>query len=170
MGRRAGRFHGPGSESSPMFTDLSARSCIERRRRWKSSLAVYADDRHGPTHRGAQARGSNSARQLKRMVCRLARGRSGKAKPPRTYGQIRGYTRQQPRTIPEFQYSSRSETALFSAGSCLRSAVQGRNPKATNSRKGKTLKSPPIGGFSNSRAEPESLTERLMLLSGVLSK
>ena len=34
-----------------------------------------------------------------------------------------------PRTIPELRYSSLSEPALFSAGSRLRSAVQGRNPK-----------------------------------------
>ena len=44
------RLHGPGSESSPMFTDLSARSRIDRRGRRKSPLFVYADDRQGPTH------------------------------------------------------------------------------------------------------------------------
>src|ERR1035438_9289344 len=36
-----------------------------------------------------------------------------------------------PRTIREAQYSRLSETALLSADSCLRSAVQGRNPKAS---------------------------------------
>jgi hypothetical protein len=50
------RFHGPVSESSPMFTDLSARSCIDRRGRRKSPVSVYADDRHGPTHQRTQGR------------------------------------------------------------------------------------------------------------------
>jgi hypothetical protein len=50
------RFHGPGRESSPMFTDLSARSCIDRRGRRKSPVSVYADDRHGPTQQRTQAR------------------------------------------------------------------------------------------------------------------
>jgi hypothetical protein len=40
-----------------MFTDLSARSCIDRRRRRKSPVSVYADNRRGPTHRGPQVRG-----------------------------------------------------------------------------------------------------------------
>ena len=39
-----------------MFTDLSARSCVHRRRRGEISRSVYADDRRGPVHRGAQAR------------------------------------------------------------------------------------------------------------------
>ena len=39
-----------------MFTDLSALSCIDRRRRRKSPVSVDAVDRHGPTHRGTQAR------------------------------------------------------------------------------------------------------------------
>ena len=39
-----------------MFTDLSARSCIDRRGRPKSPVSVYADDRHGPTHQRTQAR------------------------------------------------------------------------------------------------------------------
>jgi hypothetical protein len=50
------RFHGPGSESSPMFTELSAHSCIDRRRRRKSPVSVYAHERHGPTHQRTQAR------------------------------------------------------------------------------------------------------------------
>jgi hypothetical protein len=50
------RFHGPGSEPSPTFTELSASSCIDRRRRWKSPASVYADGRRGPTYRVAQAR------------------------------------------------------------------------------------------------------------------
>ena len=137
-----------------MFTDLSGRFSIERRRRWESHVSAYSDDRRGPTVRGAQARGRNSARQLERTVCRSSRGRSGKTKPPGTYGQIRGYGCQQLRTIPEFRYSSLSETALFAAHNCLRSAFRVGNPKASNPRKGKTLKSTPISGFSNSRAEP----------------
>jgi hypothetical protein len=39
-----------------MFTDLSARSCIDRRGRRKSPVSVHADDRHGPTHQRTQAR------------------------------------------------------------------------------------------------------------------
>ena len=50
------RLHGPRSESSPMFTDLSARSCIDRRGRRKSPVSIYADDRHDPTHQRTQAR------------------------------------------------------------------------------------------------------------------
>ena len=50
------RFHGPGSESSPMFTELSAHSCIDRRRRRKSPVSVYAHERHGPAHQRTQAR------------------------------------------------------------------------------------------------------------------
>jgi len=75
-------------------------------------------------------------------------GRSGKAKPSRRYRQIRGYTCHQPRTIREFQDSRLSETAMLSAGSCPRSAAPGWNPDASHPRKGKTLKSPPIGRFS----------------------
>ena len=75
-------------------------------------------------------------------------GRSGKAKPSRRYRQIRGYTCHQPRTIREFQDSRLSETAMLSAGSCPRSAAPGWNPAASHPRKGKTLKSPPIGRFS----------------------
>ena len=78
-----------------------------------------------------------------------------------------GYASKQLRTIAEFQYRGLSETALFSPDSCLRSAVQGRNPNATNPRKGKTLKSPPIGGFSNSRAEPTNEESRAGFLTGV---
>ena len=86
------RFHGPGSESSPMFTDLSARSCIDRRRRQKSPVSVYG--RRTPwsnTSPNASA-GSSSARQLNRMGAMACTGRSGKAKSPRRYRQIRGYS------------------------------------------------------------------------------
>jgi hypothetical protein len=80
--------------------------------------------------------------------------RSEKAKPLRRYRQIRGYRCHQPRQIREFQYSRLSETTLLSAGRCLRSGAQGWNPGASHPRKGKTLKSTPIGRFPNSRAEP----------------
>jgi len=53
-----------------------------------------------------------------------------------------------PDAIRGFQYSRLSEPALLSAGYYLRSAGQGWNSEATHPRKGKTLKSPPIGGFS----------------------
>ena len=153
------KFHGPGSESSPMFTDLLALACIDRRRRRKSPVSVHADDCHGPTHQRTQAR---AAAQRANSIgwCDGLHGALRKAKPPRRYRQIRSYSLASVRTIREFQYSRLSETALLSAGSCLRSAVQGRNPRASNPRKGKSLKSPPIGGFSNSRAEPQSLTYR----------
>src|SRR5664279_5541129 len=72
------RFHGPGSESSPMFTDLSARSCIYRRCRWISPVSVYADDRRGPTHRGEQARAATQRANPIGWCEGLARGRSGK--------------------------------------------------------------------------------------------
>ena len=91
--------------------------------------------------------GSSSARQLNRIV-RGSHGRSGEAKEPRRYCSVRGYIYRKPRTLREFQYSSLPEPALFSAGNCLRSAVQGRNSEASHHGKGKTLKSPPIGGFS----------------------
>src|SRR5450756_1622600 len=68
------RLHGPGNESSPMFTDLSARSCIDRRGRRKSPVSVY--ERRPPwsnTSANASA-GSSSARQLNGMVRWLARG------------------------------------------------------------------------------------------------
>src|ERR1019366_9609441 len=74
--------------------------------------------------------------------------RSGKAKPSLRYHQRRGYICHQPRTIREFQDARLSETALLSAGSCLRSAAQGWNPDAGHPRKVKKLKSPPIGRFS----------------------
>jgi hypothetical protein len=49
------RFLCPASESSPMFTDPSARSFTDRRRRRKSPVPAYGDDRRGPAHRAAQA-------------------------------------------------------------------------------------------------------------------
>jgi hypothetical protein len=75
-----------------MFTDLSARSCIDRRRRQKSPVSVYG--RRTPwsnTSPNASA-GSSSARQLNRMGAMACTGRSGKAKSPRRYRQIRGYS------------------------------------------------------------------------------
>jgi hypothetical protein len=47
------RFDSSGSELSPILTDLSAHSCMDRRRQQKSHVFVCADERRGPTHRGA---------------------------------------------------------------------------------------------------------------------
>ena len=60
----------------------------------------------------------------------------------------------QPGQNPPIPVSAFSEHVPLSAGNGLRSGVQGRNSEASYPKKGKTLKSPPNGGFSNSRAEP----------------
>src|ERR1039457_1945566 len=107
-------FHDPGSESSPMFTDLSARSCIDRRRRRKSLLFVDAEDRRGPTHPGAQARaGSQRANSI--GWCGGSHGalREGQTAPK--IPSNKGLHLPSPRTIRQFQYSSLSETTLFSS-------------------------------------------------------
>ena len=149
------RFHGPGSESSPMFTDLSARSCIDRRRRQKSPVSVYG--RRTPwsnTSPNASA-GSSSARQLNRMGAMACTGRSGKAKsPPKILSNQGLQPAISPRTIREVQYSRLSETALLSADSCLRSAVQGRNPKASVPGWAKLSSLRQLAVSPNSRAEP----------------
>lgn len=62
------RLLSPGSESSAMFTDLSARSCIDRRRRWKPPVSVYADGRRGLAYSGSASTGGSSARQPNRIV------------------------------------------------------------------------------------------------------
>src|SRR5450759_3501145 len=49
------RSHSAGSEPSPMFTDLSAGPCRDRHRQRESPVFVCADDRRGPTPRGAHA-------------------------------------------------------------------------------------------------------------------
>ena len=65
-----------------MFTDLSARSCIERRRRWKSPVSVHADDRRGPTDRGAQARAATQrANSIGWCVARAGALREGQNTP-----------------------------------------------------------------------------------------
>ena len=134
-----------------MFTDLSARSCVHRRRRGETSRSVYADDRRGPVVRGAQARAATH-RANSIGWWEASHGALRKAKSPITCCKIVGYVSQQLRTIAEFQYSGLSETALFTAGSCLRSAVQGRNPK------------PPIPG----RAKRSSL--RQLAVSRILAQ
>lgn len=61
------RFLGPGSESSPIFTDLSAGSYSDRRGRWKSpfpSVPTIAVVRPS----GSASSGRNSACQLNRTV------------------------------------------------------------------------------------------------------
>ena len=75
--------------------------------------------------------------------------RSGKGQTAPRYRQIRGY--RLPSATVESAHSSNQGSQRLrccSAYSCLRSTVQGRNPNASNPRKGKALKSPPIGCFS----------------------
>jgi Membrane dipeptidase (Peptidase family M19) len=92
-------LHSPGSESSPMFTGLSARSCVDRRGCRKSPVfRLCRRPRWSDTSAKASA-GTSSARQLNRKVRWLAR-RSGKAKPPRRYRQIRGYCCHRPLSKP----------------------------------------------------------------------
>jgi hypothetical protein len=72
------RLHGPGSESSPMFTDLSARSCIDRRGRQKSPVSVY--ERRPPCvqHISQRKRGQHLSASTKSdgaVACRGAQGR-----------------------------------------------------------------------------------------------
>jgi hypothetical protein len=74
-----------------------------------------------------------------------ARGAQGSPKMPLNHGL---QPRPAARKIREYPYSRLPETALLSAGNCLRSIVEARNPKASNRRKHKALKPPPIGGFS----------------------
>ena len=82
--------------------------------------------------------------------------RSGKGQTAPRYRQIRGY--RLPSATVESAHSSNQGSQRLrccSAYSCLRSTVQGRNPNASNPRKGKALKSPPIGCFSEfSRRAP----------------
>ena len=75
-------FHGSGSESSPMFTNLSARSCVDRRGRRKSPVSFHADDRHGSNKSANASVGSSSARQLDRMVRWFARDALGRSNCP----------------------------------------------------------------------------------------
>ena len=74
-------------------------------------------------------------------------GCSGKAKPPRRYRKIRGYSHQPPYNprIPAFK-ALRDCAAQQEAASDR--PLKGWNPDASHPRKGKTLKSPPIGRFS----------------------
>ena|ERR1035437_6774655 len=62
-----------------------------------------------------------------------------------------------PSTIREVQYSRLSETALLSADSCLRSAVQGRNPKASVPGWAKLSSLRQLAVSPNSRAEPKKV-------------
>jgi transposase len=76
------RLHNPGSESSPMFTDLPARSCIDRRGRRKSPVfRLCRQPRWSDTSANASA-GTSSARQFNRMVRWLARGAQGRPSRP----------------------------------------------------------------------------------------
>jgi len=118
-----------------MFTDLSARSYIDGRRRRKSPVSVYADDRRGPTHQGAQARAATQrANSIGWGEAPHGGPQEGQTAPSMLSN--KGLRPPVPLYNPEFQYSSLSEAALFWAGSCVRSAVQGRNPKAINPPEG----------------------------------
>jgi hypothetical protein len=153
-------FHGPGSESSPMFTHLSARSRIDRRGRRKSPLFVYADDRQGPTHQ-RRKRGQQLSAPTQSDCAMAYTGRSGKAKPPRRYCKITGYGCHQPGTIREFriQGSQRLRCSQQVAASdrpltdgILIPAIPGRAKRSTLRQ---------LAVSPNSRAEPEMFRRSL---------
>jgi hypothetical protein len=156
------RCHGPGSEGSPMFTDPSAALALigaaDGIRPFPSMPTTAMGQHIWERKRGQQL---SAPTQSDGAMART--GRSGKAKPPRRYRQIRGY--RLPSALVQSANCSiqGSQRMRCSAGSCLRSAVQGWNPKASNPRKGKALKSPPIGGFSefSRRAEKSTWNRRV---------
>ena len=149
------RFHGPGSELSPMFTDLSARSCIDRRRRQKSPVSVYGRRTAMVQHITERKRGQQLSAPTQSDGWDGLHGtfREGQITPkiPSNKGLQLAIS---PRTIREVQYSRLSETALLSADSCLRSAVQGRNPKASVPGWAKLSSLRQLAVSPNSRAEP----------------
>ena len=65
-----------------MFTDLSARSCLDRRPRRKSPVSVYADDRSMVQHIGERKRGQQLSEPTQSDGAMACTGRSGKARPP----------------------------------------------------------------------------------------
>jgi hypothetical protein len=117
------RVDGVGSESSPMFTGLSASSCIHRRHLLKSQgfrVSRWCGCSNRPIREGQTA--------------------------PKTY-QIKSYAHHLVAYNPPDPLRSRISETRCSAVCYLRSSAQGLSPGAGSPRKVKTLKSPPIGRF-----------------------
>ena len=148
------RSHGPGSESSPMFTDLSAHCCIDRGRRRKPSFRL----RRRPPRSGTSGmckRRQEAPRASSIRWCDDPHGalREGQTAPkvPSNKGL---HLPSAPDTIREFQYSRLSENALLLVGSCLRSAFRTVILKPTVPGRAKHSSLRQLAVSSNSRAEP----------------
>ena len=148
------RSYGPGSESSPMFTDLSAHCCIDRGRRRKPSFRL----RRRPPRSGTSGmckRRQEAPRASSIGWCDDPHGalREGQTAPkvPSNKGL---HLPSAPDTIREFQYSRLSENALLSVGSCLRSAFRTVILKPTVPGRAKHSSLRQLAVSSNSRAEP----------------
>lgn len=137
-----------------MFTDLSARSCIDRRGRWKSPVFSVCRRPPGSDTSANASAGSSSVRELNRIPGWLTRGVQRRPNRPEDTVKSGAIVTISPCTIRGFQPSRLSGNALLSAGSCLRLAPQGWNPDTSHPRRTKRSSLRQLAVSPNSRAEP----------------